>query len=108
MKATFGILLIFFAVIALTGADGDAPPPPGVAVAADIRKTLPAGWTCTLISEKGSMGHPHGLEEPVFRLDFVNTNVTFKVDVAPGKVESEHPNIRLHFYPIADHKHVLE
>jgi hypothetical protein len=40
------------------------------AAASDIRKWLSDGWTCTLLSEKGEMGHPHGLEEPLFRLDF--------------------------------------
>jgi hypothetical protein len=77
---------------------------PGEAIAADIRKHLPEGWTCTLISEKGKMGHPHGLEEPLFRLDFVNSNVSFTVD----ETRLVQPNLRLHFHASAERKHILK
>jgi len=76
---------------------------PGEAVAADIRKQLPEGWTCTPISEKGKMGHPHGLEEPLFRLDFVNPNVAFTEEIGPV-----HPNLRLHFHASADRERILK
>ena len=76
---------------------------PGEAVAADIRKHLPEGWTCTLISEKGKMGHPHGLEEPLFRLDFVNSTVTFADEAGPT-----HPNLRLHFHASAERQLILK
>ena len=76
---------------------------PGDAIAADIRKHLPEGWTCTLISEKGKMGHPHGLEEPLFRLDFVNSNVAF-----PGETGPVPPNLRLHFHANAERERILK
>jgi hypothetical protein len=76
---------------------------PGEPVAADIRKQLPDGWTCTLISEKGKMGHPHGLEEPLFRLDFVNSSVAFTDEIGPV-----HPNLRLHFHASAERDRILK
>ncbi len=76
---------------------------PGEAIAADIRKHLPDGWTCTLIAEKGKMGHPHGLEEPLFRLDFVNSTVTFADEAGPT-----HPSLRLHFHASAERERILK
>ena len=81
---------------------------PGEAAAADIRKSLPVGWTCTAVSEQGKMGHPHGLEEPLFRLDFVNTNLTFSVDDGPGQTRLVHPNLRLHFHASAERERILK
>jgi hypothetical protein len=78
---------------------------PGEAAASDIRKYLPEGWTCTLVSQKGKMGHPHGLEEPLFRLDFVNSNVAFTVDKPTRLV---HPNLRLHFHASAERERILQ
>jgi hypothetical protein len=77
---------------------------PGEAVANDIRKQLPDGWTCTLVSGKGKMGHPHGLEEPLFRLDFANSNVAFAVD----GTRRVHPNLRLHFHARAERERILK
>ena len=81
---------------------------PGVAVASDIRKYLPAGWTCTLISEQGKMGHPHGLDEPIFRLDFVNRSLAFSLPTGPGRTRLVHPNLRLHFHASAERERVLK
>ena len=78
---------------------------PGEAAASDIQKSLPEGWTCTLVSQKGKMGHPHGLEEPLFRLDFVNSNVAFAVDEQTRLV---HPNLRLDFHASAERERILE
>ena len=77
-------------------------------VAAEMRKLLPAGWTCTLISEKGKMGHPHGLNEPLFRLDFINTGVTFPAGIRKRKYLDVNPNLRLHFHAIAEREEVLK
>jgi len=77
-------------------------------ITADIQKRLPDGWTCTLISEKGKMGHPHGLGEPLFRLDFINTNLTFNAAEKKGQNKPAHPNLRLHFHDIAEREHVLQ
>jgi hypothetical protein len=77
----------------------------GEAAASDIQKYLPEGWTCTLVSQTGKMGHPHGLEEPLFRLDFVNSYVALTVDQRTRLV---HPNLRLHFHSSAERARILE
>ena len=85
--------------------------PTGQSVAAEIRKQLPEGWSLTLIDEKGKMGHPHGLEEPLFRIDFVNTNLAVKeTDRIHGTngISIMHPNLRLHFHSRADRDKTLE
>ena len=95
--------------VALCGAAAPAQvaQSPGDAMAAEIRKSLPAGWTCTVIAEKGKMGHPHGLEEPAFRIDFVNENLVFRFENPPAPVKLVHPNLRLHFHPNADRARIL-
>lgn len=80
---------------------------PGEAMAAEIRKALPAGWTCGVVSEKGKMGHPHGLEEPLFRIDFANENLVFRFVDPPNPVKLVHPNLRLHFHPSSDRVRIL-
>jgi hypothetical protein len=105
MKTTFVMLVLLCAVIAL---ECPAEPSPAEHVAADIQKQLPQGWTCTLISEKSKMGHPHGLDEPLFRLDFINTNLTLKDEIWNGESKTIHPNLRLHFHNIAEREHVLQ
>jgi hypothetical protein len=54
------------------------------------------------------MGHPHGLEEPLFRLDFVNADQTFSVDNGPGQVAVVHPNLRLHFHSSSERERILK
>ena len=102
MSSTIAPVVVAFVMSGPISAVGSAQSP-GEAVAADIRKQLPEGWTCTLISEKGKMGHPHGLEEPLFRLDFVNSNVTFLEETGPV-----HPNLRLHFHASAERERILK
>jgi len=98
MKMKFIMLAVLFTVTALKCS---AEISPAELLAAGIQKQLPAGWTCTLISEKGKMGHPHGLSEPLFRLDFINTNLTFQAKIGKEQSKSVHPNLRLHFHGIA-------
>lgn len=69
------------------------------AFVAGIRRVLPKGWQCTLIEEPGKMGHPHGLDEPLFRIDFVNPAESF---------ETRHPSLRLHFHSIKDKASILK
>jgi hypothetical protein len=103
-----GVAGIFLAVLPLCAKLAGTAQTPGDAVAAEIRKILPEGWTCTVVSEKGKMGHPHGLEEPVFRLDLENTHVAFREETDPGQVMMVHPNLRLHFHPSADRERILK
>jgi len=108
MKTLLAITLVMLPAIALFSlAEDKVSPTRAERVAADIQNCIPSGWTCTLISEKGKMGHPHGLEEPLFRLDFVNTNLTFREEMASGS-ERVHPNLRLHFHDAADRDRILK
>ena len=109
MKTALGVILALFTVIVwLYAGAGAAPQAPAERVAADVQKQIPQGWNCILISEKGKMGHPHGLEEPLFRLDFFNTNLAFREETKPGDVEFVHPNLRLHFHDIAERERILK
>jgi len=76
-------------------------------VASDIQRVIPKGWKCIVITEKGKMGHPVGLEEPSFRLDFIKTNETLQMKIAAQLTNVVHPNCRLHFHAIEDREHVL-
>ena len=87
---------------------GKTSPPRPKEIAAEIKKLLPAGWTCTLIFEQGKMGYPHGLKEPLFRIDFINTDVTFPAGIQKGKYLDVNPNLRLHFHAIAEREEVLK
>jgi len=52
------------------------------------------------------MGHPHGLEEPLFRMDFANPKQTFKRPALQNK--TCHPYLRLHFHKAADKNRILQ
>jgi hypothetical protein len=110
-KTTIGLfaflLILFASVIPKSLGQEKSSQSPADKVAADIRQILPKGWECIAITEKGKMGHPHGLEEPRFRLDFINTNETFRVEVLPRYTNLVHPNLRLHFHDVQEREHVL-
>ncbi len=63
---------------------------------------MPNDWTLTVITETGKMGHPHGLEEPVFRIDFTDQTRTFITSAT-----ELHPYLRLYFYRINDKEKIL-
>jgi hypothetical protein len=110
MKTAVGVLVVLFALSIASAAETNALPS-GQSVAADIEKELPGGWSLTLIDEKGKMGHPHGLEEPLFRIDFVNTNVAIQETrqmYGTNATSSFHPNLRLHFHSQADREQTLK
>jgi hypothetical protein len=110
MKTAVGLFTVLFALNIANAAETNALPS-GQSVAEEIRKELPDGWSLTLIDEKGKMGHPHGLEEPLFRIDFVNTNVVIKEARqmnGTNATTSFHPNLRLHFHSQADREQTLK
>jgi hypothetical protein len=110
MKTAVGIFTILLALSIARAAETNTLPS-GQSVAAEIQKVLPEGWSLMLIDEKGKMGHPHGLEEPLFRIDFVNTNVEIKetgLRYGTNVVSSIHPNLRLHFHAQADREQTLK
>ena len=75
---------------------------------AGIWYILPKGWKYSIIRQEGKMGHAHGLEEPLFSVDFANPEQSFTYTGALRKVTSSHPSLRLNFYKIADKRKILE
>lgn len=69
-----------------------------------MQDVLPEGWEMELITQEGLMGHPHGLDEPLFRIDFVNRTHQFE---APGG-QASFPSLRLYFYDIREKDAILE
>jgi hypothetical protein len=63
---------------------------------AGIQKVLPNGWEMKVIDLKGAMEPPSGLEEPLFRIDFVDKTHSFQI------IEelTIFPSLRLYFYDI--------
>jgi hypothetical protein len=106
MKMSSNLLAVLFTAIVLKCATEASP---AEDVSSDIQKHLPNGWSCTLISEKGTMGHPHGLAEPLFRLDFTNANLVFQAEAVKGQqYEPIHSSLRLHFHAKAEREAVLK
>jgi hypothetical protein len=68
-----------------------------------IRESLPASWQMTVIDKEGEIGHPHGLKEPLFRIDFLDTEHYF-FD-AGGRQYS--PSARLYIYDIVQQKIIM-
>jgi hypothetical protein len=58
------------------------------------------------------MGHPVGLEEPVFRIDFLNSKTKFSYThrfvSKPDNTETYNPCLRLHFHPITDKEPIMK
>jgi hypothetical protein len=69
-----------------------------------IAEILPDGWTMNVTSAPGEIGHPHGLNESLFRIDFVDP--THKFEWPYGQESS--PSLRLHFYNISEKSRILE
>jgi hypothetical protein len=68
-----------------------------------IQDVLPTGWEMKVIDQRGAMEPPHGLNEPLFRIDFVDPTHQFK---GPGGLES-FPSLRLYFYDIQEKDAIL-
>ena len=77
-----------------------------------IQAILPEGWHHTVIDEAAKMGHPAGLEEPIFRIDFLNSKTKFSYThryfSKPDKTETYNPCLRLHFHPITDKEPIMK
>jgi len=69
-----------------------------------INDVLPNGWEMEVIGQKGAIGHPHGLEEALFRIDFVDH--THQFSDSGGR--ATFPSARLYFYDIHETDSVLE
>lgn len=101
------ILIVFIVALVsnLTFADG-------IPLINGIQDILPEGWTYTVIDESGEMGHPNGLVEPIFRIDFLNSNSTFfythSYSKKSDKIETYNPYLRIHFHPIGDKEKIMK
>ena len=69
-----------------------------------IQESLPDNWECMVEDQDGQKGHPHGLDEPLFRMDFTNYNAYFDADKRLGM----HPVIQLYFYDIDSKLHIMQ
>lgn len=70
----------------------------------NIKDGIPEGWSYTNITEEGKKGNPHGLEEPVIRIDFINPDEEFE-----NSDETKYnPSLRLYFYHIAEKQKIME
>ena len=94
----------------ISGVTGPATAPTATpaAIAEDfisgIDEILPKGWTMNVTSVPGETGHPHGLNESLFRIDFVDP--THKFEWPYGQESS--PSLRLHFYNISEKSRILK
>ncbi|MDD5702253.1 MAG: hypothetical protein PHU23_09420, partial [Dehalococcoidales bacterium] len=68
-----------------------------------IQDVLPVGWELQVIDQTGIMDPPHGLNEPIFRIDFVDRTQQFKD--SGGRVFN--PSLRLYFYDIQEKDAIL-
>jgi hypothetical protein len=68
-----------------------------------LRSVLPSSWQINVTDQAGEIGHPHGLEEPVFRIDFLDPLHHFNDE--SGRQYS--PSARLYFYDIAQESTVM-
>ncbi|MBN2239099.1 MAG: hypothetical protein JW712_04945 [Dehalococcoidales bacterium] len=72
-----------------------------------IYSALPEGWKMGLNTHEGYMSSPAGLDEPLFVLNFEDTQNYFTIpgDPTASKIS---PNLRLYFYSIEDKISIIE
>lgn len=73
---------------------------------AGIYEILPPGWEMILTTQE-SMQPPHGLGEPLFRLDFADIVNTFTV-IGGIEITQISPGLRLFFYDIDDKQSIMD
>ncbi|MBN2074271.1 MAG: hypothetical protein JW762_01845 [Dehalococcoidales bacterium] len=73
---------------------------------AGIHEILPLGWEMMLTTQE-SMQPPHGLGEPLFRLDFTDTINKFNVEHGIESIDIS-PGLRLVFYDIDDKQLIMD
>ncbi|OGN87228.1 MAG: hypothetical protein A2158_02535 [Chloroflexi bacterium RBG_13_46_14] len=73
----------------------------------DIYGILPEGWEMELGIREGHMSPPRGLDEPLFTLDFEDTENSFTIPGDPTGTKIS-PNLRLYFYDIEEKESILE
>jgi hypothetical protein len=72
-----------------------------------IYNVLPEGWEMGLTTHEGYMSSPHGLGEPLFRLDFTDTVNKFNVEHGIESIDIS-PGLRLFFYDIDDKQAIMD
>ncbi len=68
-----------------------------------IQSVLPEGWKLRVIDWEGGMDPPHGLNEPLFRVDFIDPTHEFE-----NQGGMRYPSLRLYFYDIQEKDTVLK
>jgi hypothetical protein len=79
-----------------------------IALVSQIRNELPSGWVCTVVNQDGQKGHPHGLDEPLFRADFTNPQQVFEAPKGKNRAIKLNPLIQLYFYDIHSKAHTIK
>src|SRR4030042_1097776 len=72
-----------------------------------IYNTIPEGWEMRLSTHEGYMDSPQGLEEPLFRLDFEDTENSFSIVQDPTNTTIS-PNLVLLFYDIKEKEAIMK
>lgn len=75
------------------------------ALVSRIRKDLPSRWQCRVITQEGEKGHPHGLDEPLMRMDLSSPEESF-ASIEGARTKTLSPLIQLYVYDISDKPHV--
>jgi hypothetical protein len=74
----------------------------------ELRRQLTDRWECVVVQQDGQKGHPHGLDEPLFRVDFRNPHSSFPARWKRDEPKDLNPSIQLYFYDAAEKAHVME
>ena len=99
--------IAYFILFAFLGGCAINPSPDGDALVSQIRRDLPFGWQCRVIQKNGEKGHPHGLGEPIMRMDLSSPEQSFP-NTKGARRKTLSPLIQLYLYDIADKTHVQE
>jgi hypothetical protein len=94
--------------MALAAAGGLAPACAESLVLHNIRQDLPPGWKLDVIEQEGEKGHPHGLDEPLFRADFTNPHQQILAPSSGNTPRKLNPRIQLYFYGLDSKSHVMK
>lgn len=73
-----------------------------------LRQDLPPGWQLVVVEQERQKGHPHGLDEPLFRADFTNPGKQIMVPSSGDVPRKLNPRIQLYFYGLDSKSHVMK
>ena len=106
-KSIYYLMLLVLTILIITACQhnsGNIREPKYNDFISGIHDVLPNGWEMVVIDQKGAMEPPHGLEEPLFRIDFVDHTHQF-VDEGGRAI---FPSSRLYFYDIGNKDSIMQ